>query len=90
MKTLLNHQKEKSRKNFQRKNERKLPSQLQETDRDADVESGVENPATEEETLDEGGSDWEEWEEEDFLSTDNESADEWLSLKCLIVYSLFI
>lgn len=51
---------------------------LQETDRDADVESEVENPATEEETLGEGGSDWEEWEEEDFLSTDNESADEWL------------
>ena len=48
---------------------------LPNTDHDADQESEGGSQTTGETSVDD---DWEDWEDCDFLSTDNDSADEWL------------
>ena len=82
MKTLWNHQNEKKQKRLSKKEREEIAhstsDRYQETDRDADTEFEVTDKEEEEK---DGGNDWEEWEEQNeanFLSTDNESADEWL------------
>ena len=57
---------------------RRWSRSLATADQDADQESeGIDAPCTADSSIIDADS-WEEWEEFDFLSTDDDSADEWL------------